>query len=181
MATKQAIAKAMIVLGAAYPRFAVPPETARLYADFLADLPDCLLMAAVQHHVATSKWFPKVKELRQAAVDLLAQAQDVRSSEEAWVQVQRAIQRWGWYGEPVPGGGWQVPAMLSGTEKTAIEGLGGWRMICQSDNAPADRAHFLKIHGALVRREQEQTMMLPAVRDVIQTLAGRSQPQISGK
>jgi len=177
MATKQAIAEVLVLLGAAYPRFSIPADTARVYASLLADLPNELLLSAAQQHAASSKWFPSVAELRAAALKLWADAHNVRGPEEAWVQVQRAIQRWGWYGEPVQGGGWQVPAMLSTTEKTAIKGLGGWRVICQSDNAPADRAHFLKIYSALMRREQEQYMMLPAVRQTMQALAG--QPQLS--
>jgi len=170
MATRETIGKILVILTAAYPRQAIPPDTARAYADLLADIDDQVLVAAAQHHAATNKWFPAVAELREAAYDVMARAMGVRSAEEAWVHVEEAVRRFGWYGETIPleeGGGWRLPAMLSDLERRAIEGLGGWKCLCASENAPADRAHFLKIYAGLLAREQSTAQLLPAVQSVI--------------
>lgn len=174
MASKVTVIRVLAVLQAAYPRFQPPPQTNSVYAELLADIPDDVLDAAAKHRAATSKWFPSVAELRDAAGEIVARGAGVRSAEEAWINVQRAVQRFGWYGQPngpENGYGWCVPDMLSDLEKRAVEGLGGWKTLCESDNAVADRAHFLKIYGNMLDREMDTAKMLPAVREVVGNLA----------
>lgn len=182
MASEIAITKVLIVLRAAYPRYEIREETAGVYAELLHDLPDDILIAAAQHHAATSKWFPSVAELRTAATDIQSRALGVRSAEEAWINVQKAVRQFGYYGEtvaPADGGGWRVPSMLSDLEKSAVDALGGWRTLCQSDNAVADRAHFLKIYGNLLTRETDTARMLPQVQQMISALADKMrQPEL---
>lgn len=171
MAGHETITRMIVILSAAYPRFEVTADTGRVYAELLGDLSDDLLLAAARHHAATSKWFPSVAELREATMDLASRAAGIRTAEEAWKQVMLAVQRHGWYGEMAPGGGWQVPRMLSDLERHAVDALGGWRAVCHSENAAADRAHFLRIYGNLLQRKQQEAMMLPDVRQAIQRLA----------
>lgn len=51
----------------AYPDKIHDPATVRLYLDSLADIPAWLLERAIQRHIQTSVWFPKIAELRQLA------------------------------------------------------------------------------------------------------------------
>ena len=173
MAERGTIKQVMIILSAAYPRFEITADTGRVYADLLGDLPDDLLIAATKQHATTSKWFPSVAELREAAMNIKALADGTRTAEEAWINIQAAISRFGWYGESLPlekGGGWRVPSMLAPLELQAINALGGWKMLCQSQNAPADRAHFLKIYKELLERETMKATMLPEIREFVQQL-----------
>jgi len=182
MATDKVVKQVLAVLAVAYPGFEMAKETPQVYAQLLKDIPDDVLIAAVQQHAANSKWFPKIAELREVAQDIQARAAGVLTSEESWLAVREAVRQFGWYGEPIDpenGGGWRVPTMLDEMTKRAIEGLGGWKMLCQSDNAPADRAHYLKIYGSLLHRHQSDAAMLPQVKDVVDRLAGAmSTPQL---
>jgi hypothetical protein len=175
MATRKTIAEMMVILTTVYPSYDTTKDTVRVYTLLLADISDDLLMAAAQHHAATSKWFPKPAELREAALNIQARAQGIRTPEEAWIEVQKAVARYGSYGESIPleeGGGWRVPTMLDALAREAIVGLGGWRVLCQSDNAIADRAHFMKLYGALLERRQEATALLPQVRKAVAEIEG---------
>ena len=171
MAGRETITKMMVVLSAAYPRHEVTADTGRVYAELLHDIPDDVLLAAAKQHATTSKWFPSVAELREAANKITAYSLGIRTAEEAWLKVQAAIRRYGWYGESDGAGGWRVPRMLSELERNAVDALGGWKLLCHSENAPADRAHFLRIYDNLLKRQQESAMMLPAVRDAVDKLA----------
>ena len=182
MASDEIIVRVLGRLGDAYPRYEIREGMAETYAVLLGDLPDEILMAATIHHIASSKWFPSIAELRTAATDIQSRAMGVRSAEEGWINVQKAVRQFGYYGEtvdPEDGGGWRVPSMLSDLEKSAVDALGGWRMLCQSDNAVADRAHFLKIYGNLLTRETDTARMLPQVQQMISALADKMrQPEL---
>ncbi|MBA3852915.1 MAG: hypothetical protein C0503_00790 [Gemmatimonas sp.] len=66
MASKLAVAKAMAVLGATFPRD-VTPELVAIYAAAVQDLSDQDLDRAVQRAVATCRFFPVPAELREFA------------------------------------------------------------------------------------------------------------------
>lgn len=66
MASKLAVAKAMAVLGATFPRD-VTPELVAIYAAAVQDLADQDLDRAVQRAVATCRFFPVPAELREFA------------------------------------------------------------------------------------------------------------------
>ncbi len=185
MATNGTIAQILAMLSIAYPGYEIAAQTPEVYAALLADVPDDVLVAAAQKHATTSKWFPKIAELREAAQDIQARATGMLTAEESWLEVQAALRDYGWYGETIPveeGGGWRAPSVLDELSRRAIEGLGGWRMMCQSNNPVADRAHYLKIYAGLLRRHQEDAAMLPQVREVVEKLAERKAPaQLRGE
>jgi len=170
MAGRETISRMMVVLSAAYPRHEVTADTGRVYAELLHDIPDDVLLAAAKQNATTSKWFPSVAELREAAGNIVALSRGIRTAEEAWLQVQAAMREYGWYGQSDGAGGWCVPRMLSELERKAVDALGGWKLLCHSENAPADRAHFLRIYDNLLKREQEKATMLPAVRETVERL-----------
>jgi hypothetical protein len=59
----------------AYPEKDHDPATVTLYLDSLADIPAWLLERAVQRHIETSEWFPKISDLRQLAARLAGTCQ----------------------------------------------------------------------------------------------------------
>jgi hypothetical protein len=161
MATRDTVSKALVLLATAYPRYEMTKDTGRVYAELLSDIPDDLLIAAAKHHATISKWFPSVAELRAAAFSIQAKVKGVPSAEEAWGEVMHQIRNIGSWGEP------QFSTPLIGT---AVDGLGGWMIVCTSTNTVADRAHFLRIYGNLLKRQQEDVAMLPEVRELIRGL-----------
>ena len=173
MASKQTIAEMMLILHTAYPHYRGKKDTARVYAELLADIPDDLLIAGAKAHASTGKFFPSVAELREAAFDLQARAQGIPNAAEAWGEVMHQVRNVGSYGRPE----FSAPLIYS-----AVDALGGWKALCASDNNVADRAHFLKIYGSLQERSQRDTAMLPEVRGVIAEMAEKMRmPQLEGK
>ena len=162
MATKETVTQVMVILASAYPRFQVPKNTGRIYAELLADIPDNLLILAAKTHAANSTFFPSVAELRKAAFGIQAKAQGIPSTAEAWDEVCRQIRYVG---------SWGTPRFSSHLISRAVEGLGGWRALCVSENPVADRAHFLKIYDRLLQDGQEDAALLPEVRELLAAMA----------
>ena len=163
MADQQTIAKVLVILTAAYPRQATTKETAMVYADLLADIPDGLLLVAAKHHAASSKWFPSIAELREAAGQIRARASGLPSPAEAMAEVMAQVAAVGYYGSP---------HFSSPLVRRALDALGGWRAFCASVEGMADRAHFLRIYGDLLQRREQADGLLPAVRAEVERLAG---------
>lgn len=57
-------------LAYAYPGQKLERQTLEVYLEKLADIPGYLLERAVDEHIKSSKWFPRVAELRDTAADL---------------------------------------------------------------------------------------------------------------
>ena len=64
--TKPEAIKLIAVLRAAYPNQDITEETVELYAAMLADLDFSIAQESLQRHIATSRFFPTVAELRDA-------------------------------------------------------------------------------------------------------------------
>ena len=172
MADRATIKQVMIILAAAYPRFTATADTGRVYAELLRDIPDDLLIAATKQHATSSKWFPSVAELRQAAFNIRAKSLGIPSPAEAWGEVMREMRRVGSWGSP------EFSTLLIAD---TVDGLGGWDALCRSENNVADRAHFLKIYGALLERHDQDAAMLPEIRDLVAQMSARMDaPQLEG-
>jgi hypothetical protein len=129
-------------------------NTTRIYYLALQDIDDDLLMAATVHHIATEKWFPAVADLRAAAVTLMRRAGDAPDPYTAWGQIKRWLR----------GGSEPHPMAVR-----AINALGGLKEYGQSqvDDEGQWRARFISAYETYQRREAEDAMTLPAVRDYI--------------
>jgi hypothetical protein len=162
MASNKTIAEIMLILHTAYPHYRGKKDTARIYAELLADIPDDLLIAGAKAYATSGKFFPSVAELREAAFDLQARARGIPSAAEAWGEVMHQVRNVGSWGKPQ----FSTPLVYN-----AVDALGGWACLCASDNNVADRAHFLKIYDSLHERSRADVAMLPEVRGVIAELA----------
>ncbi len=142
-----------------------------LYARLLADIDPDLLRAAALHHIATNKWFPKVSELREAALALMLHNE--LTAEEAWGEVRRAIRRYGSYGAFDPESqSYRLPPFNGSLIQRTVQII-GWRELCGSENEVADRAHFFKIYYSLAERRNAEAMLLPEIRQTIETLEAK--------
>lgn len=150
---EELILKSLLLMKAAYPRLALSDETIQLYTRALQDIEPALLKAAVMHHIASSKWFPTIAELREAAAHLLASASGQPSAYDAWGAVMRQVRL---------RGRWGVPD-LEPLAQQAVNVIGGWSFICDSENVTADRARFIAAYEQLLERKVRQQMELPIV------------------
>lgn len=138
------------------------------YHAILHDIPGDMLRASALHLGGESKWFPTAAELRHAVFALQERAQGIPTAQDAWAEVKRAFRRgFSIYRAPALED-WSHPLIAK-----ALDAIGGWRTLCQSDNDAADRARFLQAYDVYVRREQEHMRMLPEVRQVVARLADK--------
>jgi hypothetical protein len=127
--------KILTLLRCAYPRQEVNEGTATVYADMLADLDPDQVAEAVKKHIATSQYFPTIAEIRASVAEKKCAAP---SAAGAWAEVMHAIAAVGRYRTPT----FTHPAITA-----AVEGLGGFQSLCDSDQAQTDRAHFLRLYS----------------------------------
>lgn len=158
-----------------YPKDDLLPDTQSilLWYDMLCDIPYSVLESALRLWVANNKWPPTIAELREYS--LKASGSNVMDWEEAWQEVCRAIQRYGFM-RPEEG-----LKSLSPTAAKATKCL-GWVNLCMSEDIVCDRANFRMAYENIARREKEEAVMDPKTRMQIEALIGsRLQEAGSGK
>jgi hypothetical protein len=125
-----------------------------LWCELLRDVDGELLRAAALQHASTSKWFPTVAELREAAADIVSPNHRMTAM-EAWGEVARQIRSVG---------SWGKPRFTSPLICRLVDDM-GWLNLCTGDMPGADRARFIEGYNALLLREKRETMELPQVTD----------------
>ncbi len=120
----------------------------------LGDLPLRALEAAVLMHVSTNRWFPTIAELREAALSV--REGGIPTAVEAWAEVMKAFEFVGYYGIPQ----WSHPAITK-----TVDAM-GWQNLCLSENAMADRAHFMRLYETYAKRLRDEGVMLPDVKAI---------------
>lgn len=126
-----------------------------LWCELLRDMPSELLRAAALQHASTSKWFPTVAELREAAADISSPDHRMTAM-EAWGEVSRQIRTVGSYGRP---------EFSNEVVRRLVDDM-GWGNLCASEMPGADRARFIDAYNALVTRDRREAMELPQVAEV---------------
>lgn len=141
---------------ACYPAQPFSPANVQAYCRHLADLPVPVLQAAVQRVIATSRFFPTIAEIRDAAAKLVDTAPD---ADQAWAIVTRQVQLVGRTGKP---------DLQHERVYQAVQAIGGWHDLCASETAAADRVAFAKAYEAATRRATEAVTLaaVPALPDV---------------
>jgi len=165
-------------------------QTLKLYEQMLSDVDGSALVLAAKAHMAASRFFPTIHDLRQAAIEISLPQRE--PAIVAWGDVM-AAQTWAWQGRyremiytvkeapgmpPMPemivrqdlGG---EPPFDNPLTARACQVLGGWRSIMASECPAAERARFIEAYEALAARERENAMALPEVRERQQIAAGR--------
>jgi hypothetical protein len=160
MASKETVAKAFVLLSANWPTYAFTATTMPTYQRMLEDLPDAVLEAAVLDCIATSRFFPTVAEIREAAANIVTDAVHATNEYDAWAEVKKAVSRTQWT--------WSDP--MIGAAMQRVGGLHAFGMSEMSDE-PSWRSRFIECYRMLRARERRQMTMLPQVRELTERLA----------
>lgn len=150
----------------AYPRQDVPPDTVRLYRDMLADIDPQELWLAVQRHIATSRWFPSVAEIRESVV--AGRATDWPSEIEAW--------DWALYHASCSGEGVtrDPERQRFALANTAVQHAGGWIALGQTTDEDRHwfQRRFLEAYRSLIEVARERAQIPGRLRAEIEERSG---------
>lgn len=132
-----------------------------LWTDMLSDVDFEIAQMAVQKYMLESVYPPTVADIRSRVADFVAPKE--KSGIEAWGEVKTAIRKFGYYREG------EAMASLRGPVKEVVKSI-GFQTLCMSDNEMADRAHFLKVYETIARRERDDALLLPGMRQALNQL-----------
>lgn len=159
---EKTVMQVLAVLTAAFPTNKVGPETLKIYSLTLSDIPLDVLEAATLQIITTAKFFPAVSEIRDAATSIMLGLNKIPSAFEAWEEVQEQISKCGDYYR------YQIaidtPEYSNPIIAKAVDVM-GYRVLCESENIVADRAHFFRVYDSLFNRAVDDTKMLPRVKE----------------
>lgn len=164
MAKPETIARMFELLRANWPKYPFTDATTEVYSRCLKDISDQVLAAATAHCITACRFFPVIAELRQAAFDIMYGRINELTAQEAWgflIRLANKPQTW-WaggqrYHRP------ELPILM----KKALDAIGGWSQLAESDNYAADRARFIEAYTVFVQRERETVQMLPEIRELV--------------
>lgn len=139
------VREALLSMRAAFPQREVPVSTLALYSRQLVDLDPAAVVDAIERLIRTSRFFPTIAEIREAAV---AGGPTEGLAELAWAEVQREVRRVGDHGaahlRQFRGGVFiepERPVFSSPVTVAAVESV-TWKLICHGDPASV-REQFL--------------------------------------
>lgn len=120
-------------------------DLVEVWAEFMRDITAAEGVEAMRTHVAESRFFPTVADIRQAVAQKRVGAVDIA---RAWAEVRRAISFYGRNKSPV----FSHPAIES-----AVNAL-GWVELCNSleEDMPTIRAQFERYHKAALETESRR-------------------------
>ncbi len=180
---KGGFARVWGLLSLAYPNYgkdgnaSALAETMRLYQRLLDDLPLDALEQAVLRHIATSKWFPTVAELRSAAGEIVHPSAAEQTALEAWGDVLETFVSGEYIFDVFLK---RLPTFRNPLTQAAVTALGGWGYLGQSDNAVADRARFVEVYNQLQARQRTEQQLPPALRVPSALAAARRGATLAG-
>lgn len=125
------------MMTAVHPNHPATDETARVYAELLADVSFADAATGVKHLLKTSSFFPKPAEIIEAAK---SEATGLPDPSTAWAQVERAMLKSGYYGRP----SWSHPAIHA-----TIRAMGGWQEVCRSEDVDKLKRRFTSQYKTL--------------------------------
>jgi hypothetical protein len=136
-------AKVVAVLSAAFPDAKWGEDTVAAYEAALEPHEYDVAQAAVRRIMASLKFRPSIAELVNACVDV--QLGTKKTGLEAWEELCLTIRHVGQY---------RVPKFDDPLVERAMEQIGGWRYVCQSENEASDRARFAEAYDTMVDKER---------------------------
>ena len=141
--TKTETAKCLAIVTIEYPKFEATRERIDLWHELLGHHDAILVARAIQQHLLSSKWEPRVADINE-----LLTKPDYPTGLEAWGEVRKAIGVIGYYG---------TPTFSHPTIDFIVDSL-GWQTLCDMTNADATRAHFMKMYDAQCQRGSERAL-----------------------
>jgi hypothetical protein len=158
------------------------PEVMNLYVEHLRDMEHQTFKLAVNRHMETSKWMPKISEIREAAMQNLMKRAGVPQPAQAWKEVSDNLKD----DKQVQCGTLQKVNRLNDHNwshplvKQAAENI-GWQDLCyayQAGNAGAmvsNRARYMDAYRDLVKDLKEHYSLSSDLREAIEP---PEQPQL---
>lgn len=132
-----------------------------LWESMLSDVDFETAKMAVQKYMLESVYPPTVADIRSRVADFTTPRE--KTGIEAWGEVKRAIRLHGSYNEK------KAMDSLTGATKKVVEYI-GFKTLCMSENEMADRAHFLKVYDTVAKRDREDALLLPEMRETFNRL-----------
>lgn len=162
MATLDEVQFTLAYLAMFYPDWNMPPASVQAWAELLEDIPADALHAAAKQHAVTSKWPPKLSELRQPAQQTTRQA--LPTVADAWDEVMERIRS---------GGSWHQPTFSHPLIERTVAGMGGWLIMCSMpvDETATWRAQFRDMFTSYANRAETEARLLPDVKALRDTYA----------
>lgn len=131
----------------------------------LQDIPFPVAEATLNKWVATNKWSPSIAEIREMCAVIVNG--EPRTWQDGWDAVLTAIRKFGYYNPK------DAMAYLDGVDPIAASCAlkMGWRNLCTSENAVADRAAFRGCYEIMAKREQQAQILPLPLQETIKQLA----------
>ena len=174
------LGKILGTLFASYPAFANKlgkeerKAMFRAYHLILGDLDADLLLKAALGVVGNATFYPSAGELRRGYFDLVDSAANIPDAYQAWAEVKALFRRGYSRMRPPTAESVTHPRVLA-----ALDGIGGWRALCTSENDMADRARYVQAYETYTKREQFTERMLPGVMETARALVARQRKQLT--
>lgn len=131
-------------LKGAWPRQPITAETVEVYTQALEPFPFDHVAHAITKLIRTATFFPTVAEILNTAAQAML---DAPGPSEAWAIVVGEVRRVGLYGRP---------DFRHEVIRDAVQAVGGFRRLCESRDATADRAKFHTAYSEILAEHVEQ-------------------------
>lgn len=137
------------------------PQAMELWYRALCDIPYQVAEIVLQKWVATNKWSPSIAEIREMCAVIVNG--EPRTWQDGWDSVLTAIRKFGYYNPK------DAMEYLNGVDPIAASCVLklGYRNLCTSENAVADRAAFRGCYEIMAKREQEQKQLALPLQEAI--------------
>lgn len=163
--TRDETVMVLTILKTSYPRFyqgltkKEAENTINLWYMMFAEDDVEAVKTALYKQIATNPFPPTIAEMRET----LSSISEERSIDaaEAWEEITRAFRHYGYTREKEA-----LESMNPMTVK-AVNYMGGWQILCRSEDTMADRAHFLKIYPTVEKRRKEESCLPRALKEKI--------------
>lgn len=145
--TKLEMSKCLAIVTIEYPKFEATRERIDLWHELLGHHDAILVARAIQSHLLSSKWEPRIAEINE-----LLTKPDYPTALEAWGEVRKAIGAIGYMG---------TPTFSHPTIDFIVEAM-GWQTLCDMTNADVTRSNFIKLYDGQCQRGSERALR-PAI------------------
>lgn len=136
--------------------------TIMLWQKMFSDLPYELAEAALIKVLSTTKFWPTVAEIREAAAQI--SQPKVLEASEAWGQVMEGLRKFGLY-QAQDAMNWFSPEIRMMVKRF------GWWEICHTDNIDVVRGQFIKAWDAHAKGQREMAVLPGPIREMIEGMA----------
>ncbi|MBS3938486.1 MAG: hypothetical protein KGZ50_07945 [Peptococcaceae bacterium] len=164
---KTEVLRLLALLKVAYPRFFVSNDKAELelqaglWQELLGDIPLPVLQVATKKLILESPFPPTISDVRRVATEIMRPRK--HNMADAWGETLGAIRKYGQYRPD------EAMASLSPLTAKVVRAM-GFIDLCLSENAVADRAHFLRMYEEMATKELKETALPDNLRVALQTI-----------